>query len=630
MTDAEPRDASARDGLGALAAASRETADAFLSAQTELTRLQIEDMEREEKLRFRSARLRHLGEALKVGFELSVALIALLIAAAIASAVWNAARDNGLVVESFSVPPELADKGLTGQVVAARILDRLSALQAQTVSHRAASSYANNWGNDIKVQIPDTGISIGDFNRYLHQWLGHETHITGEIYRAPAGLAVTARAGSTASPTFTGADLDKLLQQAAEAVYAQTQPYRYAVYLMNTGRAAEAKTQYDKLIATGSTLDRAWAYIGLGNYYQTNGDTAAMLGAMHRALAIRPDFVMAYSNIAPTEGNLGHDEVSLDAERRVVELLEHGTDPDISVTAAMVDLPQAQSALASDLGDFGAQLGFDRQIEDGPDFNNQRENALQNDVVAYGFLHDAAGMRRVTASFGPAADPQAAFSRLGNDAFAEYTLGHWQVMLARRAMFDAALAKLGPLGRSVSERQYWPVVAHALALAGDFAAAHRLIDKTPTDCTICLRARGNIDAAQKNWGGADYWFARAAAYGPSIPFVWTDWGAMLLAKGDADAAIAKFKIANRTGPHFADPLEMWGEALMKKNRSDLALAKFAQAAKYAPRWGRLHLKWGEALFYSGDRDGAAKQFAAAADLSAADRAEWAAMRQGGR
>jgi len=103
---------------------------------------------------------------------------------------------------------------------------------------------------------------------------------------------------------------------------------------------------------------------------------------------------------------------------------------------------------------------------------------------------------------------------------------------------------------------------------------------------------------------------------------------MLMAKGDRDGAIAKFTLANKKGPHFADPLEMWGEALIVKNRSDLALAKFAEAAKYAPNWGRLHLKWGEALIWSGDKSGAAQQFAQAAHLglTAAEKAELTRMR----
>ncbi len=107
------------------------------------------------------------------------------------------------------------------------------------------------------------------------------------------------------------------------------------------------------------------------------------------------------------------------------------------------------------------------------------------------------------------------------------------------------------------------------------------------------------------------------------------WGRALLARGDADGAIAKFTIANQKSPYFADPLEGWGEALMKKNRSDLALAKFAEADKYAPNWGRLHLKWGDALAYAGKKDEAQKQYALAAglDLPSADKAELAKVRR---
>jgi tetratricopeptide (TPR) repeat protein len=162
-------------------------------------------------------------------------------------------------------------------------------------------------------------------------------------------------------------------------------------------------------------------------------------------------------------------------------------------------------------------------------------------------------------------------------------------------------------------------------MRGDFAAAHAQIDKTPGDCDLCLRTRGKIDAAQKIYDGAAFWFARAAELAPSIPFAYADWGQMLLARGDPDAAIAQFTIANQKGPHFGDPLEGWGEALMAKNQSHLALSKFAEADKYAPNWGRLHLKWGEALVYAGKPDEAKVQFARAAqlDLTPSEKAELA-------
>ena len=153
-----------------------------------------------------------------------------------------------------------------------------------------------------------------------------------------------------------------------------------------------------------------------------------------------------------------------------------------------------------------------------------------------------------------------------------------------------------------------------------------MIATTPGDCYDCVRIRGLIAEAGGQTGRADYWFAKAVHDAPSIPFAYTDWGEALLARGNPDNAIAKFKLANQKGPHFADALEGWGEALMAKKDSGAA-AKFEEAQKYAPNWGRLHLKWGEALVYAGQKNQAQKQFARAAtlDLSNADKAELATV-----
>ncbi len=85
---------------------------------------------------------------------------------------WTAAHDDAVVIEAFSVPPDMAARGVTGQAVAARLQDKLAALQDATDSARPADSYANNWGDDIKVQIPDTGVSVSEFYRLLVSWLG--------------------------------------------------------------------------------------------------------------------------------------------------------------------------------------------------------------------------------------------------------------------------------------------------------------------------------------------------------------------------------------------------------------------------------------------------------------------------
>jgi tetratricopeptide (TPR) repeat protein len=208
--------------------------------------------------------------------------------------------------------------------------------------------------------------------------------------------------------------------------------------------------------------------------------------------------------------------------------------------------------------------------------------------------------------------------------FADSAASDWRAAIADTRAYVADLKVRNARLKSLEQSTYAiPLLAYALARAGDFSGAHREIDKSPGDCVACETARGNIDALEGKAVAATWWFARAIRDAPSIPFAYSDWGAELMAKGDLDAAIAEFKLANQKGPHFADPLEMWGEALMAKNRSDLALAKFEEAAKYAPNWGRLHLKWGEALFWAGKRDDAQKQFAVARglDLDASDSAE---------
>jgi tetratricopeptide (TPR) repeat protein len=236
---------------------------------------------------------------------------------------------------------------------------------------------------------------------------------------------------------------------------------------------------------------------------------------------------------------------------------------------------------------------------------------------AFARLHDPAQARvqisqAITA--GDVDDSDLAAARYAIDA----DLGNWRAAESDAHAMSGAFMARGTTGveyhKSLVRTQVLPLLAIALAQAGDFAGAHRAIDETPSDCYDCMDARGAIDVAQKNWKGAQFWFARAANFAPSIPFAYAQWGRMLLARRDADGAIAKFTIANRLGPHFADALEMWGEALIAKNRSDLALAKFAEAAKYAPNWGRLHLKWAEALFYSGDKEKAREQFAIASHL----------------
>jgi hypothetical protein len=238
----------------ALTGADRAEANAFLRDQRQHMHEQLKQIHLDIMEKW-------LGVLLRV----ATLIVGLGAAAGIGLMVWDAAQSNGLIIEPFNVPPDMAAKGLTGEVVASQVLDRLTAIQTSTPSFRPPRSYANNWGKDIKVEIPETGVSIGEFRHALREWLGNDIHINGEVWHTDSGIAISARTSGEQGEVYAGpqSDFDALVQKAAEHVYAQTQPYRYANYIRGLRRIDEARATFLRLTESSSALERGWAWQGI-------------------------------------------------------------------------------------------------------------------------------------------------------------------------------------------------------------------------------------------------------------------------------------------------------------------------------------------------------------------------------
>ena len=593
----------------------------FLSDQRAL----IADQRHHLRKQLRRMTLAIIDERFSIVLKAMTALVGLALAGGLAYMIWDASGSGGLVIEPLSVPPDLAQRGVTGQVVAAELLDRLATMQSETDSQRDPQTYANYWGDDIKVEIPQTGVSLGELDRFLHERLGHPTHITGEIVRTDLGLALTARAGTGGSGTARGreADLDALIQQLAESIFRVTEPYRYGVYLREQGRSAEGLAVFVDLAKHGPPKERPWGYLGWANALEETDSIQARLQMMRQAVRRDPAMYLARQDIALIEEVLNQPEQAIRDFRAIAPALstpDHGgIRPDV--------LPVAKKRLQAftdlNLGAFheAAQL-WREMIEFGP----QGATWSMPAALARSELgeHDLSAARATMSGAGPPGgiNPNSA---LLDDIWAHMLIDteaeNWAGVLADDRAIPPLFAH-NPGLRSLAFVRETPWIAYAKARLGDFKTAEALISGTPSDCYVCLRMRARIADLQGQHARTDWWFARAISQQNSIPFAYAEWGEALMGRGDFDGAIAKFKTANDKGPRFADPLELWGEALVLKNRSDLALARFEEAEKYAPNWGRLHLKWGEALFWLGHNDEAAKQFAIAAtlDLTAADKA----------
>jgi tetratricopeptide (TPR) repeat protein len=612
----------------ALGGADREEANAFLRDQRKLISVQLHHLHEQLK----QIHLDIWEKVLGVLLRIATAIVGLAVAAGFGFLIWNAAKSNELIVDSFSVPPDLAQKGISGPVLAAEVVNRLITMQAQTTSFRAPQSYTSGFNDSVKLEIPETGISLAELDRFLREKLGDNTHISGALFRTSAGVRLTARAGTQVSDSFEGREeeLDDVIQRTAEAIYYRTQPFRYATYVWGRGRIQEAHLLFEQLTRTGSASDRAWAWVSVGSTtLDSAGSTASddVLDAYsriaRRATEIDSTSALPWSALGNNEELLGRFETALFEYRQAMAAVmgrEHGQ---IRANGVAPFRGNVQSHIDAMLGDYAAagveEIGF-----------AQSGNISMNvGVSAVAAIYQAAGhdTRSARATLDNAVPDQTARAELGARyrRWARIVIAHQDQDWTRVLGEAAGTSQPGPAAAVKHFVSDDPYLAIAEAKLGRFGASEARIGRTPSDCYPCLIARAKIAEMQGQKPRADWWFAQAVQIAPSIPFANSDWGQALLARGKPDDAIEQFRLSNRKGPHFADPLEGWGEALIAKNQSHLALAKFAEANKYAPNWARLHLKWGEALYYTGRSDEAKAQFARAAilDLTPSERSELA-------
>jgi tetratricopeptide (TPR) repeat protein len=567
------------------------------------------------------------SERMGVALKLLTAVAGIVAAVALWVMVWSAARTEALVVQPFSVPPELAQRGLTGEVVATRLLDGLGRLQAETLTQRAMGSYANDWGDDVQVQIPQTGVSIGELQSFLRGWLGQETNITGEVVRTLDGYTVTARTGTEPGKTFAGpeVELDALLLKASEAVYESSQPEQYAAWLRDKGRRDEASAVLQRLTISGERERRAWAF---AEWAVLAERPELMLQRAERAVALDPELPLAHELTALAYSQLQQPEPALKARERAIKLLEGRRARDYAPWAAVLTLKETKASVAAARGDHRAAAELNaaaaEPTPDQPPVACQRcsAGAWYAAAIAYENAHDTMAARRM-AERGGALMP--AYIPL-YDRILQLTRAHaredWPGLLASAT--DPLLVKFVQSSQPAAEaRSLAPTRAVALARLGRRAEAEAALTGSPLDCDACLRARGTVAALSGDARAADHWFQRAVRHTPSLPTAYGDWAEAKQLRGDFDGAVEVARMAQERGPRWAEAYKREGDAHARVRRFREALEDYERAIELAPRWGGAHLAQGRALAAQGRSDAARAAFLRASrlDLSAADLAE---------
>lgn len=553
---------------------------AYLQEQTNLARLEQHHFEKERELAIGAAKRKRLSDQIRIAFQILLALIVTAIGTGLIVMVHDAFASNSVVIDPFAAPPALAARGLNGEVIAGSVLDRLTQLQASTRASSAKRNISNAWTGEIKLEVPETGVSIGEVDRLLKARFGHDIHIEGDLVQTPeGGLTLTVRGAGLLPKSFEGGptDLDSLISKAAEYIYSQAEPSLYLVYLANMGRNAEVVATAKAIYANVSAADRPYVLNQWANSLASIGGSIPETYVLYRrAVTLKPDYWVARSNAQNALWLMGREE---DAWREGEEMKRAaggrpGQAPELYYENSDFLTWNSQGARAGMIADSEAHGGV------GSNVGANAPSIADMDVR----LHDFADAElQLQTALGDASDPTLA-------AMSHFVRGR---IAGERGDSAAAVREMEAFGAAFADpnvsSQYpgyncW--VAPAEEAAGHPDKADAFLRSTGS-FVDCYRFRGDILDHRGDWAGAQRAYRAAVRLAPDLPAAYYSWGLALARHGDLAGAAQMLAAANQRGPAWADPLKAWGDVLMRQGQRDEARAKYALALPKAPTWREL-------------------------------------------
>jgi tetratricopeptide (TPR) repeat protein len=559
--------------------------------------------------------LQRIHDKLRLVLDAGLACFGVALALLLGWAVWTAMRSESVVVDAFTVPPSFVARGLTGVVVAAQFLDRLQEIQRRgAVNPTASTAIEDAWTRELRVEVPETHISLADVQRFLRTWLGHDVRISGAVVENGEALVLTVRGNGVPAQRVAGkaSELDMMITSAAERALGAARPLELLGYLESTSRHAEAAELAGPMLASSTATEAPQILNMWGNALTGLGLWSEALDRYREANRLNSDHTRYKLNETLALARLGREEEAYQANS-AIKVSELGNSPEelrrkAGFATGMVELRRGGIDLLESLQAFARMTGSTHVLYE--------MLIASQDATTLASMHDAAGSelaleQAARGAMGPVdriAEQQARSTlahELGHDAEAladaqtaltlEERTPEWMLVFPPTACLAARYAEAAGL----------PNVADAiLAKAGTF------VD--------CASAKAEFAAHRGAWGDAQRDFAAAVALAPSLPMAYESWGETLASRGELSSAIEKFRAAHERGPHWADPIERWGEALAGQGQFQAAAQKYTEAFTYAPKWGALHLHWGQALDKLGDHAQALEHYREAQELALSD------------
>jgi len=479
---------------------------------------------------------------------LSLALIALL--GALVYALWRELRRSTIVLDPLEVPRELAERGYTPAVVTERLLDAIHTIQNVATTQKPRRGHVAS-ALQADIRIPVGQLSVKSFARYFRQLFDRpDLGLAGEITRDGDVLTLQLRSRDGARITQArpriAIDVPPLVTAGAEEAVRLTDPYVLASYYMEQELPGPdfSRTEEALRYVMETRPDEApWACNLQGLLLLARGEDEAALAVLRRGFEADPGLQSPVT------------------EEFMTALVRTGrTDEALRIVDAASSRPLTASQRTR-IGWCNVMLGRYRIAL--RQFRRVLALRRRHVYATYGLAFTLWRLHRPH-------EAVTAFEAFFRARGSGWTGAHIYVC----ALLDAG--RLDDAARFADELYArYPLESAAMAAV----AAVRLKQERYTD------AAELAEAATRRWS------LRSLS--------WQVWGEALLALGDAEAAMAKFRRLLAQDAPTGDCVSGWARALAALGRTDEALAKFAEAERIDPLNARNYLHWGESLKRAG-------------------------------
>lgn len=517
------------------------------------------------------------SERVTVWLKRLTIIVGVLFGLSIAGLVISASRAHSVVVQAFDAPPRLAERGLSGTVIASGFQDALATIQGAVRTTAQRRAINNAWTGDIAVQVPQTGVSVGELDRLLRQKIGNETYIGGSVIQnADRSLSLTVRGSGIPPKTFTAAEahLSGAIADAAEYIYGYSEPRLFAIYLFQKKRYREGEAFVSAAFARESDANRPELLVYWGMMLSGEQKYAAAANKTRLGVDQDPNLWRGWNSLLSSTRRNAGDEAGWQVG---MQLLEAARRAPANNQPTALGLYNFQS-LSQDWTGQIEKLQQDAKLTGGGgSFGILSASLLANSEVGRHGWRQALRYLDMADINDETILPQRLFT------FGVYFLEHGRP--DRAVPFLERLHRMW-LGSAAFQYQfdYSPCyLGLAYGLSGNAAKAAPM--------WAVLRRNATCDAfqietleAQGDRAGADAAFASAIRSAPSLPILYQKWGAIQFHRGDLKRASAMFDNAQHQAPHWADPLKGQGDIRAARGDWAGALRKYEAAARYAPDW----------------------------------------------